>query len=76
MIYRCCLCDAADGAIKEGRIKDGEGVPLCARHRADLRWTRREQRPPVPLPVSHRLAYERVMMQAATGARSATQGAA
>jgi len=67
MTYCCCLCDAADGAIKEGRIKEGERVPLCARHRADLRWRRREQRP-VALPASHRLAYERVMMQSAAGA--------
>jgi hypothetical protein len=45
MKYCCCLCDAVDGAIKEGRIQEGERVPLCARHRADLRWKRREQRP-------------------------------
>jgi hypothetical protein len=68
MIYRCCLCDAADGAIKEGRIKDGEGVPLCARHRAAERWKRRE--PPVALPISHQLAFERVMVQSAAGARA------
>jgi hypothetical protein len=39
VIYRCCLCDTY-GEIKEGRIKDGEHVPLCAVHRSELRWKR------------------------------------
>ena len=56
MIYRCCLCDAADGAIKEGRIKDGEGVPLCALHRAAERWKRRDQQP-VALPAYQQHAF-------------------
>jgi hypothetical protein len=65
--YRCCLCDAA-GESRPGRICDGEGVPLCPRCRAEIRWKRRES--PAALPISHQLAFERVMVQSATGARS------
>lgn len=39
MTYRCCLC--LDDHPREGRIREGEGVPLCAVHRAELRWKRK-----------------------------------
>ncbi len=56
MTYFCCLCDVADGEVKAGRIKDGEHVPLCARHRAELSWKRRDQQP-VALPVYQQHAF-------------------
>ena len=41
MTYRCCLCDPA-GKVREGRIPDGGGVPLCAEHRAQTYWSSRQ----------------------------------
>lgn len=45
--YHCCLCQAF-GDERPGRIREGEGVPLCAVHRAEVRWKRSapQQLPP------------------------------
>jgi hypothetical protein len=51
MTWRCCcLCDAAR-EFRRGEIRENERVPLCAGHRAELRWKRREPLPPITDPL-------------------------
>jgi hypothetical protein len=70
MIYRCCLCDPAD-KIREGRIPNGCGVPLCAEHRAQTYWRSRQPAPAIatalPMSIEH-VAFARVMLAAANEA--------
>ena len=39
-MIRCCLC--APDQIREGRIRNGGGVPLCARCLAETYWRSRQ----------------------------------
>jgi|HubBroStandDraft_4_1064222.scaffolds.fasta_scaffold422242_2 hypothetical protein len=50
MIYCCCLC--APGKIREGQIRDGYGVPLCAEHFSEELWFLRLAQPPTLAPLS------------------------
>jgi hypothetical protein len=43
MTYRCCLC--APDKTREGRIRDGYGVPVCPEHFAQGYWRSRQPRP-------------------------------
>jgi hypothetical protein len=40
MAYQCCLC--APDKIREGRIRDGGGVPLCVLHFDRIFWSLRQ----------------------------------
>jgi hypothetical protein len=44
MAYWCCLCSPDE--IREGRIRNGGGLPLCAEHRALTYWRSRQPQPP------------------------------
>lgn len=63
MSYRCCICEATTDEIKAGRICDGEGVPLCAQHRAEIRWQRLRQ--PAVTTAALPAPYEQHAMRAA-----------
>jgi len=59
-MFVCCLCQAA-GEARAGQIRDGDHVPLCARHRAAIRW-RRPEGQLAALSVAHQIACEHMMM--------------
>ncbi len=66
MTFRCCICEATTGEIKAGRIRDGEGVPLCAVHRAEIRWRLRQ--PAVTTPALPAPYEQHAMCAALAGA--------
>jgi hypothetical protein len=49
-MIRCCLC--APDQIREGRIRDGGAVPLCAEHHAQGFWRARQPAPTDSPPMS------------------------
>ncbi len=61
--YCCCICEATTGESKAGRIRDGEGVPLCAQCRAGIRWQRLRQ-PAVTTPALPAPYEQHAMMRA------------
>jgi hypothetical protein len=65
MIYCCCLC--APDKIREGRIRAGYGVPLCAEHHSRVVWRAREPESPrvVTWPPSPEEAYQNASALAA-----------
>lgn len=71
MRFICCICEATTGEIRAGRIREGFGVPTCNECHAKIYWRSRQPQPQqiTALPISHQLAFERVMMQSAAGAR-------
>jgi hypothetical protein len=73
--FRCCLCEATAGGIREGRIRTGHAVPLCTAHFAASYWRSRQ---PQPQQITVLPAYEQHAMRAAlVGAvREPTRGKA
>lgn len=63
MRFICCHCEATAGGIREGRIRTGHAVPLCAAHFAASYWRSRQRTPQqvTVLPAS----YEQHAMRAA-----------
>jgi hypothetical protein len=57
----CCLCHAVD-ELREGHLRDGPGLPLCASHRAKFRCKPRsavtEQKIVWPAPPDQQLAIQ------------------